>query len=394
MIKAAELSGADNILFRRNSVTGAVEAVPRQGGASSSTPPCMRTTEHDARTVPSRGRRRFWSSSASSPRVGIALLRGSGPSQTPRDAGRSREVMVELDLEQAENAAVIAAVGVRRGLPARAVSIALATAFQESKMRNLDHGDRDSLGLFQQRPSKGWGTRRADQRPLLRRERLLQRAEKVAGFEGMRITEAAQAVQRSGFPEAYEDHADDARSLASALTGYCPAAVHLRGAAAPARDLEEGAAGPDSPSGAGAPRPRAGHSARWRSAGSPPAGCRRPQEGSAHYDGRAIDVFVRPMNEANNRKGWAVAQLPRRQRQPARHRPRHLRRRIWRRRAVRAGLARLRPPGEDPVTAPVLSTGTTSTSTWSPAADPERGTALGWAGSGRFAPAARPSTRG
>jgi hypothetical protein len=66
---------------------------------------------------------------------------------------------VEVDLEQAENAALITAISVRRGLPARAASIALATAYQESKLVNIDYGDRDSRGLFQQRPSQGWAPR-------------------------------------------------------------------------------------------------------------------------------------------------------------------------------------------------------------------------------------------
>ena len=65
---------------------------------------------------------------------------------------------VELSPEQMANAATIAAIGVRRGLPERAVIVALATAFQESQLRNLTGGDRDSVGLFQQRPSQGWGT--------------------------------------------------------------------------------------------------------------------------------------------------------------------------------------------------------------------------------------------
>src|SRR5260221_9209159 len=60
--------------------------------------------------------------------------------------------------DQAGNAATIAAVGRARGLPERAVIVAVATARQESKLRNLSYGDRDSLGLFQQRPSQGWGT--------------------------------------------------------------------------------------------------------------------------------------------------------------------------------------------------------------------------------------------
>ena len=80
--------------------------------------------------------------------VGIAFWRGSGPLPDPEGCtaqlGAQR---VDLSTEQAENATLIAAIGVSRGLPARAVSIALATAYQESKIRNLTHGDRDSLGL-------------------------------------------------------------------------------------------------------------------------------------------------------------------------------------------------------------------------------------------------------
>ena len=129
-------------------------------------------------------------------------------------------MVVDLSTEQAENAALIAAIGVQRGLPARAVSIALATAYQESKIQNLDHGDRDSLGLFQQRPSQGWGTAEQIQNPRYAINRFYDELEKIDGFETMRITEAAQEVQRSGFPEAYEDHAEDGRALASALTGY------------------------------------------------------------------------------------------------------------------------------------------------------------------------------
>ena len=66
----------------------------------------------------------------------------------------------EFTPEQAVNAATIAAVGTGRGMPERAVTIALATSLQESGLRNIEHGDRDSLGLFQQRPSQGWGTRK------------------------------------------------------------------------------------------------------------------------------------------------------------------------------------------------------------------------------------------
>ena len=63
-----------------------------------------------------------------------------------------------LDLDQAHYTSIIAGLSVRRGLPARAASIAMATVYQETGIRNLDYGDRDSVGLFQQRPSQGWGT--------------------------------------------------------------------------------------------------------------------------------------------------------------------------------------------------------------------------------------------
>jgi hypothetical protein len=153
--------------------------------------------------------------------VGVAFWRGSGPLPDPEGctattAGRT----VVLDLEQAENATLIAAIGVRRGLPARAVSIALATAYQESKIRNLAHGDRDSLGLFQQRPSQGWGTAQQVRNPYYAINAFYDVLSKIEDYQSMRITEAAQQVQRSGFPEAYEDHAADARALASVLTGY------------------------------------------------------------------------------------------------------------------------------------------------------------------------------
>ncbi len=153
--------------------------------------------------------------------VGIAFWRGTGPMPDPE--GCSATVSghyVSLDSGQGEVATLIAAIGVERGLPARAVSIALATAFQESKLRNLPGGDRDSLGIFQQRPSMGWGTPRQIMTPTYAINTFYDALEKVHGYETMRITDAAQKVQRSGFPEAYEPHAPDARALASALTGY------------------------------------------------------------------------------------------------------------------------------------------------------------------------------
>lgn len=243
--------------------------------------------------------------------AGVMVLRGVGP--FPGLNGCTVEVgdvTAELSTEQAENAAIIAAVGVRRGLPARAVSIALATAYQESKIRNLDHGDRDSLGIFQQRPSMGWGTPEQLQDPYYATNAFYDALEKVDGYQQMRITEAAQAVQRSGFPEAYEDHADDARALASALTGYSP------GGRFSCVVRQDGDLAQQRPKGNGlTPRADAVRRNVRKAFGDLPLGGFSPdgvseghQEGSAHYDGRAVDIFVRPINEANKRKGWAIAQ--------------------------------------------------------------------------------------
>lgn len=119
-----------------------------------------------------------------------------------------------LDAEQAGNAALIIGVGRQLGVPDRAIAIALATAMVESSMRNLAWGDRDSLGLFQQRPSTGWGlpeqildpdrsTRvffggAADPNGQASRGLL-----DIGGWESMRFTDAAQAVQISAYPERY-----------------------------------------------------------------------------------------------------------------------------------------------------------------------------------------------
>ncbi|KQR12309.1 hypothetical protein [Cellulomonas sp. Leaf334] len=134
----------------------------------------------------------------------------------------------KLSPDQAQNAGLIAATGVQRGLPARAVTIALATALQESKLVNVDYGDRDSLGLFQQRPSQGWGTAEQVQDPVYATGRFYDGLVTIEGYENLPVTEAAQAVQRSGFPDAYAQHETRSRAWASALTGWSPATLTCR----------------------------------------------------------------------------------------------------------------------------------------------------------------------
>ncbi|MEU7063438.1 hypothetical protein ACIGQE_02330 [Streptomyces sp. NPDC053429] len=125
----------------------------------------------------------------------------------------------EMSPEQAGNAATIAAVGVAKGVPDRAVTIALATAMQESGLRNLDHGDRDSLGLFQQRPSQGWGTPQEIRDPVYAAGIFYDRLLEVRGWAQLPLTEAAQEVQLSGFPQAYAKHEPNATVLTAAFAG-------------------------------------------------------------------------------------------------------------------------------------------------------------------------------
>jgi hypothetical protein len=130
-----------------------------------------------------------------------------------------------VDLDQAQYASIIAGVAVRRGLPPRAASIAIATAYQETGIRNLDYGDRDSVGLFQQRPSQGWGTRQQLMDPDYAAGRFYDALVKIKNWETDDINDVAQKVQNSGHPEAYRDHEADGRVLASTLTGQSPAGI-------------------------------------------------------------------------------------------------------------------------------------------------------------------------
>ncbi|MCT7354889.1 heavy metal transporter [Streptomyces sp. 15-116A] len=141
----------------------------------------------------------------------------------------------EFTPEQAVNAATITAVGTARNLPERAITIALATALQESTLRNIDYGDRDSLGLFQQRPSQGWGTPQEIMDPAYAAGKFYEHLEKVPDYTRLPLTVAAQKVQRSGFPDAYAKHEPDASLLAAALTGRSAATLTCEGRPAATR---------------------------------------------------------------------------------------------------------------------------------------------------------------
>jgi hypothetical protein len=130
---------------------------------------------------------------------------------------------VVLDLDQAHYTSIIVGLSVKRRLAPRAASIAMATVYQETGIRNLDYGDRDSVGLFQQRPSQGWGTAKQLLDPSYATGKFYDALVKIKNWETDDINDVAQKVQRSGYPEAYRDHEADARVLASTFTGRSPA---------------------------------------------------------------------------------------------------------------------------------------------------------------------------
>ncbi|MEV0610977.1 M23 family metallopeptidase [Polymorphospora rubra] len=159
--------------------------------------------------------------------AGSALILGSDtttacvtPTATAPAAPTARWRPVgRFDAEQVANAATIAAVGVQMRVPVRGRVIAVATAIQESSLRNLLGGDRDSIGLFQQRPSQGWGTLRQINDPVYASGKFYEKLLSVPGWQTMPLTNAAQAVQRSAYPDAYARHESDASLLVQAVSG-------------------------------------------------------------------------------------------------------------------------------------------------------------------------------
>ncbi|WP_430781301.1 M23 family metallopeptidase [Actinoplanes sp. G11-F43] len=131
--------------------------------------------------------------------------------------------------EQIRNAAIIIDVGAELKLPPRAWVIAVATAMQESRLSNLGHlgsrNDHDSLGLFQQRPSTGWGTPRQVRDPVYAAKKFYQKLKTIDGWEKMPLTRAAQSVQISAYPDAYAKHEPLATEIVNSLADGAAQAV-------------------------------------------------------------------------------------------------------------------------------------------------------------------------
>lgn len=164
----------------------------------------------------------------------------ASPAATPSPPPGGHPRIGRWDPTQVGNAAIIIAVGAQRGVPARGWVIALATAMQESSLRNLSGGDRDSIGLFQQRPSQGWGTPAQLLDPVYASTKFYTKLMTVPGWQTMPLAQAAQAVQNSADGSLYADDEADAHTVVQRLTGVdgtqdCDVAVGPQGWVAPVK---------------------------------------------------------------------------------------------------------------------------------------------------------------
>ncbi|MDG4795415.1 NlpC/P60 family protein [Micromonospora sp. WMMD1082] len=181
---------------------------------------------------------------------GLIGLTGSATACVPRidpstatAAAPPPALVNSYNAEQLTNATIIVSVGAGRGIPERGLIVAVAVALQESSLRNLGHlgaaNDHDSLGLFQQRPSQGWGAPDQIMDPVYAANAFYSKLLTVTGWEQMPLTQAAQSVQRSAFPHAYAKWEPDATALvalSAGLYGGCTAGDGMSGGSEPLPD--------------------------------------------------------------------------------------------------------------------------------------------------------------
>jgi hypothetical protein len=162
--------------------------------------------------------------------VAVYAIYRNAPGGTPAppppgcQAGQGVQA-ITLDTDQAAIAATIAGVAARHRLPRQAVTIALAAALQESKLHNLDYGDRDSVGIFQQRPSEGWGPAADLMDPVYASTKFFAALTHIHGYTTMPVSQAAQDVQHSADGSAYAQWEGLAGQLAGYFTGQSPHGV-------------------------------------------------------------------------------------------------------------------------------------------------------------------------
>ncbi|WP_027930118.1 hypothetical protein [Amycolatopsis thermoflava] len=214
--------------------------------------------------------------------------------------------------EELANAATIVAVGKQMRVPEYGWVIAVAAAMQESRLRNLDYGDRDSLGLFQQRPSQGWGTPAQILNPSYAAAQFYEHLLAVPNWQQMSVTGAAQAVQRSAYPNAYAQHEHAARQVVGALNGVTCTAITAPGQLRTSWPSEQ-ATEPD-PTSRGRITPRTLALVRALQAGAMTGdglGCyeaRPANPSSDHPQGRACDILLEPGDPQAVSEGWRITE--------------------------------------------------------------------------------------
>lgn len=149
----------------------------------------------------------------------VAALFGGGGGGCVATATAVDPGPLGLTEAQMRHAATIVTVGRSRGVPRRGWVIAVATALQESDLVNTPGGDRDSVGLFQQRPSQGWGSPQQLREPTYAAGAFYRRLVEVPDWQQLPLTQAAQAVQRSAHPDAYARHEGRAHAIVTAVAG-------------------------------------------------------------------------------------------------------------------------------------------------------------------------------
>ncbi|WP_250008783.1 hypothetical protein [Actinoplanes sp. M2I2] len=202
----------------------------------------------------------------------------------------------------------------------------MATAMQESSLVNQPGGDHDSVGLFEQRPSQGWGTPQQLQDPQYAAREFYTWLLKITGWHSMPLTRAAQQVQTSGYPQAYARWEPDAVRVVNAFTSV-PSSCSPLGVAEPAPRHPDGSwpqddctIRPDPTTGNGCITGRLFHLVQQAgTAGSPQPGCYRVDDHGDHPKGRACDWMMTSGREATGTRkehgdalaAWAVANADR-----------------------------------------------------------------------------------
>jgi hypothetical protein len=234
---------------------------------------------------------------------------------------------LELDQEQVTNARIVVSLAQALGLPDKAAVIGLATALQESGLRALTQAesDRDSAGIFQQRPSMGWGSTGQVMDPVYAAQTFYEHLVRVPGWQELPLTTAAQAVQRSAYPDAYAAWEPQAIRLYTAITGTGPARIACTPDPVPVVHTghpDTAAGWPPERMGPDGLTPRTRYLRDLITSGFGethlggwcPGGCATGHvTGSDHYSGQAIDIMIQPqtdpqrIRDGDRLAGWLVA---------------------------------------------------------------------------------------